>query len=276
MAATVGQGRRRRRNSASKRSHRPSLPRHQPLRPRNVAARFRVQRPALVQLSPGGRARLAGPQGREGDAGLFLQADRDRGQNERWRTGDAAHPDPAYIFGLSRFPDRRNPDACACGGDEGCGRADRGCRDHRSSQRRPCPYRRRPGVLQPVFRLHPATSGRSFSQPGTARSNAIALALSIGVGVPQRRVEVTDLLGVIEAVAAFGRDVQAANPAASFEVSTRVVAGRKPRGFDAADKADAFGGRAFLRSDVDQSALHRRLVDPAAAVDGARAPESAQ
>jgi hypothetical protein len=56
----------------------------------------------------------------------------------------------------------------------------------------------------------------------------------------------------------------------------RVVAGRKPRGFDAADKVDAFGGRAFLRSDVDQSALHRRLVDPAAVVDGARARELAQ
>ena len=102
------------------------------------------------------------------------------------------------------------------------------------------------------------------------------LALSIGGAVPQRRVEVTDLVSVIEAVAAFGHDVQAANPAASFEVSMRVVAGRKPRGFDASDKVDAFGGLAFLRSDVEQSALHRRLVDPAAAVDGAWAPELAQ
>ena len=106
---------------------------------------------ALVQLSPGGRARLAGPQGREGDAGLFLQADRDRGQDERWRSGDAAHPDPAHILGLSRFPDRRNPRACACGGDEGRGRANRGRRDHRSRKRRPCPDRRGPGVLQPSF-----------------------------------------------------------------------------------------------------------------------------
>lgn len=112
--------------------------------------------------------------------------------------------------------------------------------------------------------------------PGRCTPGGHELALSIVVAVPQRRVEVTDLVSVIEAVAAFGRDVQAANPAASFEVSTRVVAGRKPRGFDAADKVDAFGGRAFLRSDVDQSALHRRLVDPAAAVDGARAPELAQ
>ena len=112
--------------------------------------------------------------------------------------------------------------------------------------------------------------------PGRCTPGGHELALSIGVAVPHRRVEVTNLVSVIEAVAAFGRDVQAANPAESFEVSTRVVAGRKPRGFDAADKANAFGGRAFLRSDVDQSALHRRLVDPAAAIDGVRAPELAQ
>jgi hypothetical protein len=89
MEATVGQGRLRRRHGASQRRHRPSLPRHQSLRPRNVAARFRVQRATLVHLPPGRRARLAGPQGREGDAGLFLQADRDRGPNERRRTGDS-------------------------------------------------------------------------------------------------------------------------------------------------------------------------------------------
>ena len=112
--------------------------------------------------------------------------------------------------------------------------------------------------------------------PGRCTPGGYELALSIGVAVPQRRVEVTDLVSVIEAVAAFGRDVQVANPTASFEVSTRVVAGRKPRGFDAADKVDAFGGRAFLRSDVDKSALHRRLFSPAVAVAGARAPESAQ
>ncbi len=108
--------------------------------------------------------------------------------------------------------------------------------------------------------------------PGRCTPGGHELALSIGVGAPQRRVEVTNLLGVIEAVAAFGRDLQAANPAASFEVSARVVAGRKPRGFDAADKADGFGGRAFLRSDVDESAFRRVLVNPAVAVDGARGP----
>jgi hypothetical protein len=102
--------------------------------------------------------------------------------------------------------------------------------------------------------------------PGRYTAGVHELAFSLGVGAPQRRVEVTDLLAVIKAVAAFGRDVQAANPAASFEVSTSVIAGRKPRGFDAADKADGFGGRAFLRSDLEASALHRRLIDPAATI----------
>ena len=50
--------------------------------------------------------------------------------------------------------------------------ADRGRRDHRPSKRRPCPDRRGPGILQPDFRHDPDPSGRSFSQPGTARSNA--------------------------------------------------------------------------------------------------------
>ena len=92
------------------------------------------------------------------------------------------------------------------------------------------------------------------------------LAMQISGGAPSRRFDIKDLLSVIEVVARFGRDVETANPGASFEVTTRVVAGRKPRGFDAADKADAFGGCAFLRGDVDASALHRRLVDPSAAV----------
>ena len=56
---------------------------------------------------------MAGPQGREGDAGLFLQADRDRGQNERRRARDAAHSDAAHVLGLPRLPNRRHPCACA-------------------------------------------------------------------------------------------------------------------------------------------------------------------
>ena len=102
--------------------------------------------------------------------------------------------------------------------------------------------------------------------PGRRVPGGRQLALCIGKRVPQRRLDVTDLPGVIEAVAAFGRDVLAANPGASFEVSARVVAGRKPRGFDAADRADGFGGHAFLRADVDETALHARLADPAVSV----------
>ena len=101
--------------------------------------------------------------------------------------------------------------------------------------------------------------------PGRRVSGGRQVAMCIGERVPQRGLDVTDLPGVIEAVATFGRDVLAANPGASFEVSARVVAGRKPRGFDATDGADGFGGQAFLRSDVDETALHARLVDPAVA-----------
>jgi len=112
------------------------------------------------------------------------------------------------------------------------------------------------------------------AHPGR-RTEGRELAFSIGAGVPTQRAEVTDLLSVIEAVAVFGRAVQAANPGASFEGSTRVIAGRKPRGFDGADKADALGGRASLRSDVDRSALHRPLIDPAVAIAGAPVTEEA-
>ena len=56
--------------------------------------------------------------------------------------GDAAHPDPAHVLGLSRLPDRWNHGACPFRRDKGCGRADRGRRDHRSGKRRPCPDRR--------------------------------------------------------------------------------------------------------------------------------------
>jgi len=92
------------------------------------------------------------------------------------------------------------------------------------------------------------------------------LVMRLGESAPTQCFDIKDVLSVIEAVARFARDVETANPGASFEVTTRVVAGRKPRGFDAADKADSFGGPAFLRGDVDASALHRRLVDPSAAV----------
>ncbi len=129
------------------------------------------------------QAAQRGWQVRKGEKAMpvyFLQADRDRGQNERWRTGDAAHPDPALVLGLSRLPDRRNPRACACGRDEGRASADQGRRDHRSSKRSACSDRRGPSVLQPDFRLHPATSRRSFSQPGTAGRSVFSLGHATG------------------------------------------------------------------------------------------------
>jgi hypothetical protein len=101
--------------------------------------------------------------------------------------------------------------------------------------------------------------------PGRKVSGGRQLAMVIGERVPQRRVTIASLPEITDAVAAFGRAIQEANPGASFEVSARVTSGRKPRGFDAEDHATAFGGRAFLRSDVDDSALHRRLLEPIAA-----------
>jgi hypothetical protein len=101
--------------------------------------------------------------------------------------------------------------------------------------------------------------------PGRQVSGGRQLAMVLGERIPQRRIAIRNLPEITDAVAAFGRAIQEANPGSSFEVSVTVTSGRKPRGFDAADHATAFGGRAFLRSDVDDSALHQRLVDPIAA-----------
>ncbi|MBI0538237.1 hypothetical protein D9599_21980 [Roseomonas sp. KE2513] len=68
-------------------------------------------------------------------------------------------------------------------------------------------------------------------------------------------------------MAEFGRDVLSANPGASFDISVSMAKGqRKPRGFDAAEKAGTFGHQAFLRED----ATYRKLVSPP--VSGAAAP----
>jgi hypothetical protein len=101
--------------------------------------------------------------------------------------------------------------------------------------------------------------------PGRKVSGGRQLAMLIGERAPQRRGTIASLPEIADAVAAFGRGIQAANPTASFEVSARVISGRKSRGFDAEDQATAFGGRAFLRSGVDDCALHRRLLEPIAA-----------
>jgi hypothetical protein len=101
--------------------------------------------------------------------------------------------------------------------------------------------------------------------PSRQVSGGRQLAMAIGDRIPQRRITIASLPEITDAVAAFRRAIQETNPGAGFEVSARVTSGRKPRGFDTADHATAFGGRAFLRSDVDDSALHRRLIDPVAA-----------
>jgi hypothetical protein len=110
-----------------------------------------------------------------------------------------------------------------------------------------------------------ATTILLSAYPGREYPGGRQLAMLIGERVPQRRITIASLPEITEAVAAFGRAIQEANPGSSFEVSVSVTSGRKPRGFDAADHATSFGGRTFLRSDVDDSALHRRLIDPIAA-----------
>ena len=65
--------------------------------------------------------------------------------------------------------------------------------------------------------------------PGRCTPGGYELALSIGGAVPQRRVEVTDLVSVIEAVAAFGPQIppqasksrRGSAPAESRAASTR-------------------------------------------------------
>ena len=78
------------------------------------------------------------------------------------------------------------------------------------------------------------------------------------------------LSGISEAVAAFGRDVLAANPEASFDISvTMARSQRKPRGFDAAEKAGTFGQHVHLREDVGEDATYRKLASPAVAASTA-------
>ena len=88
---------------------------------------------------------------------------------------------------------------------------------------------------------------------------------SIGIGgnTPTRRLAVQGLGGITEAVSAFGRDVLAANPEASFAISVTMASGqRKPRGFDDAERAGTFGQHAHLRDDVGEEANYRKLASP--------------
>lgn len=84
-----------------------------------------------------------------------------------------------------------------------------------------------------------AYPGRRIREGGCTSTQ---IGLCIGGGAPQRRLAVEGLSGITGAVAEFGRDVLAANPGASFDISVRMAKGqRKPRGFDDAEKAGTFG-----------------------------------
>lgn len=89
------------------------------------------------------------------------------------------------------------------------------------------------------------------------------IAFALGGSTPTRTMQIARLDDITCAVAAFGGDLRKADPEASFMISVNVAKGqRKPRGFDAADKANEFGQNAFLRSDVGADALHRKLTLP--------------
>lgn len=90
------------------------------------------------------------------------------------------------------------------------------------------------------------------------------ISLCFGGDTPRRTVHVSRLEEITTAVASFGKDVLVAKTEASFIITVSVAKGqRKPRGFDAADKAKQFGQEAFLRSDVSDEVHNRQLVLPA-------------
>ncbi|TPG55900.1 hypothetical protein EAH89_13245 [Roseomonas nepalensis] len=113
-----------------------------------------------------------------------------------------------------------------------------------------------------------AYPGRRVREAGCISTQ---IGLCVGGGGPQRRLAVEGLGGITRAVAEFGRDVLAANTGASFDISVSMAKGqRKPRGFDAAEKAGTFGHQAFLREDAGEDATYRKLVSPP--VSGAAVP----
>ncbi|MHB0668457.1 Hypothetical protein HVPorG_03895 (plasmid) [Roseomonas mucosa] len=107
-----------------------------------------------------------------------------------------------------------------------------------------------------------AYPGRRIREGGCTSTQ---IGLCIGGGAPQRHLAVEGLGGITLAVAQFGRDVLAANPGASFDISVGMAKGqRKPRGFDDAEKAETFGHHAFLREDAGDDATYRKLTSPPA------------
>ena len=84
------------------------LSRHQRACARDVAARIRFRRSALVSYKQASRSRLAGPQRRKRRDRLLLQEARNQGATRK----TANHPAAARLCCLSRFADRRNPRIC--------------------------------------------------------------------------------------------------------------------------------------------------------------------
>lgn len=105
-----------------------------------------------------------------------------------------------------------------------------------------------------------AYPGRRVREVGCSWTS---IGIGIGGGTPTRRLAVQGLGGITEAVSAFGRDVLAANPEASFVISVTMASDqRKPRGFDDAERAGTFGQHAHLRDDVGEEVNYRKLASP--------------
>lgn len=71
----------------------------------------------------------------------------------------------------------------------------------------------------------------------------------MGKSLDRKTIEVVSTVNDIRsAIADFGRTVHAVHPNESFYISVSIAKGsRKPNGYDAADKNDGLGERAYLK-----------------------------
>ncbi len=72
--------------------------------------------------------------------------------------------------------------------------------------------------------------------------------LEITSTLARKTIDVVGTIADVRSAAMdFGKETHAAHPDASFYVFVSVVKGRKPNGFDAADKAEQFGQETYLK-----------------------------
>jgi len=87
------------------------------------------------------------------------------------------------------------------------------------------------------------------TRPGSHTMETSRFLIGAGAEHPARHVEVKTLDGLRAQVGSYGTEVAAALPDLSFRVYVRVAKGsRKLPGFDAMERADYFGGKAWMRT----------------------------